>query len=128
MARYAELSQCCRCVVPKNLECVCHLVFDSLAGWLRARPQFEIRRSVVETVAVVVMDGLIRQERSAEHLRHNQSVFRRVGCALGEMSKCSGNANVAVAVLDVALVRAGPNRNVCLNVAGAAKAAVVNPA
>lgn len=51
------------------------LVLDSLSGWLRGNPQFQVLRAVVVAYAVLVVDVLKLAKRAAKLLLHHMAVL-----------------------------------------------------
>ena len=75
-----------------------HLVDDALSVGLVARPEFEVRKAVVEAVAILVMYAFKFGQRATKMFRHCVTVFQHFAAAPKVEHHVSGRMHVAFGV------------------------------
>ena len=58
-----------------------HQITYTLTTAVTPTPQLEVFRSVVYAIAVLVMNGFMREQRAAENFFHNNAMFLAGACS-----------------------------------------------
>lgn len=86
-------------ILPQYLDGECHLVGHALTGTVSAGEQLKVFDSVVLSVAVPMVDGLVLGKRTTDVLRHDVSVLKNFMPFAGD-SRGNVNPDISIA-LDV---------------------------
>ena len=106
-----------RRVALEQFDSVCHSVRDSLTRRLPTGPEFEVLETVVQPIAVSVMNRFVWPQRAVELRGHYEPMLRACRRSAAEASKVRRHRHVPVAVVNEAGSGDLADRLVCLHIA-----------